>query len=89
MGGMGGAPRNASGDLQQMLSRLPASTLSDFQKGDAVMIVATSSQNDGQVTAITLLGGVEPLLQASPKGQAASILSPWSLGSGGADAGGQ
>jgi hypothetical protein len=87
-GGMGGAPRNAGGDIQQMLSRLPASSLGDFQKGDAVMIVATTAQSDSAAVAITVLGGVEPLLQASPQGQA-SILTPWSLNSGASDAGTQ
>jgi hypothetical protein len=80
-GGPGGGQR--TGDLQQMLSRLPASPLGDFQKGDAVMVVATSGQGDGPSTVITMLGGVEPILQASSNGQAASILSPWSLGAGG------
>jgi len=65
-----------------MLSRLPATPLGDFQKGDAVMIVATSGESDSQPTVITLLGGVEPILQASPQGQAPSILTPWSLSSG-------
>jgi len=78
--GMAGAGRG--GDLQQMLSRLPASSLSDFQKGEAVMLVATEGKKDGVPTAITLLGGVELLLQASPEGQA-SILTPWSLSQGG------
>jgi hypothetical protein len=82
---MGGGNR-AGGDLQQMLSRLPASTLGDFQKGDAVMIVASEVKNDGAPTLVTLLGGVEPILQASP-GQASSILTPWSMSNGGADAG--
>ena len=77
---MAGAGRG--GDLQQMLSRLPASSLSDFQKGEAVMLVATEGKKDGVPTAITLLGGVELLLQASPEGQA-SILTPWSLSQGG------
>jgi hypothetical protein len=81
--GMGGSPRNGGGDMQQMLSRLPVSPLSDLQKGDVVMIVATSGQGDGQTTVITLLGGVEPILQASTRGQAESILSPWSLSQGG------
>jgi hypothetical protein len=86
-GGIDGPPRGGGGDMQQMLSRLPVSPLSDFQKGDAVMIVATSSQGDGQTTVITLLGGVEPILQSSTQGQAASILSPWTLSqSGGGDA---
>ncbi len=89
-GGMGGPPRTGgSGDIQQMLSRLPASPLGDFQKGDAVMIVATAGQSDSEAVAITVLGGVEPILQASPQGQASSILTPWSLNSGAADAGTQ
>jgi len=84
----GGPPRNGGGDMQQTLSRLPASGLSDFQKGDAVMIVAASGQAGGQATVITLLGGVEPILQSSTQSQAASILSPWSLNQGAAaDAG--
>jgi len=82
-GGPGGPGRNGGGDMQQMLSRLPASPLSDFQKGDAVMIVATTGQPGAQPTVITLLGGVEPILQSSTQGQAASILSPWTLGQGG------
>jgi hypothetical protein len=86
--GMGGASRSGGGDIQQMLSRLPASSLGDFQKGDAVMIVATMAQSDSAAVAITVLGGVEPLLQASPEGQA-SILTPWSLNSGAGDAGTQ
>jgi hypothetical protein len=85
--GNGGAAR-AGGDFQQMLSRLPATPLTDFQKGDAVMIVATGAQKDGQATAITVLGGVEPLLQAGAQEQASTILSPWSLSGGGGDAGG-
>jgi uncharacterized protein DUF5666 len=72
-------------DLQQALSRMPAATLSDLNKGDAVMVVATPGTQDGGVTAITLLAGVEPILEASPKG-GQSILSPWSLSSPGGDA---
>jgi hypothetical protein len=78
----GGAP-----DLQQAILRMPVATLADFQKGDAVMIVATEGNQDDQTTAITLLGGVEPILEASPKGGASTILSPWSLSDGGGDAG--
>jgi hypothetical protein len=62
--------------------------LADFQKGDAVMIVATTGQSDSAAVAITVLGGVEPLLQASPQRQA-SILTPWTMGSGAADAAAQ
>jgi hypothetical protein len=63
---------------------MPASNLADLQKGDAVMIVATSNNAD-TIVAITLLSGVEPILQASPSGQ--SILTPWSMsGAPGGDA---
>jgi len=85
-----GSGQRGGGDMQQMLSRLPVSPLSDFQKGDAVMIVAAPGADGGRSTVITLLGGVEPILQSAPQGQASSILTPWSLNSGGgADAGTQ
>jgi hypothetical protein len=71
--------RGGSGDLQQMLTRLPAVPLANLQKGEAVMIVSTEGAVSGQVTAITLLGGVEPILRA-PSGVQAMTLSPWSLG---------
>jgi hypothetical protein len=81
--GPGGAGRNGGGggDLQQAVSRMPTVTLAELQKGDAVMIVATESGPNGMPWVITLLGGVEPILQASPNSSASSILSPWSLGS--------
>jgi Domain of unknown function (DUF5666) len=81
----GGAPGGArGGDLGQMLSRMPAATLADLQKGDAVMIVTTEGTQEGGATAITLLAGVEPLMQASG---ASSILTPWTMsGAPGGDA---
>ncbi|HEX8895970.1 MAG TPA: hypothetical protein VF783_21795, partial [Terriglobales bacterium] len=77
-GGGAGARPSGGGDLQQMLLRLPAVTVSDFQKGDAVILVSTQG-NDTEVTAITLVGGVEPILTAAPAGGQAMVLSPWSL----------
>ena len=67
-----------------MISHLPNTTLADLQKGEAVMIVATGSDNSGEVTAITLLAGVEPILTAAPT-RSASLLSPWSLGGSGGE----
>jgi hypothetical protein len=86
-GGAGGAAGGGA-DLQQMLARLPAATLADFQKGDAVMIVSTEGTASAGVTAITLLGGVEPILEATPNQASAVLLSPWTIGGpSGADAG--
>ena len=77
-GGMGGGIRQGGGDFQQMLSRMPAVALADLHKGDAVLIVATEGSASGS-TAITLLSGVEPILQAAPSASQAMMLTPWSL----------
>ncbi|MDW5267758.1 MULTISPECIES: DUF5666 domain-containing protein [Acidobacteriaceae] len=80
--------RSAGMDLSQMLSRLPTQTLADLKVGDAVMVVA--SQQDPashNVSAVTLLSGVEPILSANPNGAATMSLSPWQMG-GEPDAGG-
>jgi hypothetical protein len=87
-GGQGGAGGDAGGgrrggDLQQMLNRAPAIHLNDLQKGDAVMLVST--EGTSEVTAITLLAGVEPLLQA-PASTQNMLLSNWNMSSGGAEA---
>jgi hypothetical protein len=82
-GAAGGGSGRGGGDLQQILSRLPTVTIADFQKGDAVILVSTEGGPSG-VTAITMVGGVEPILTASP-GSQAMVLSPWSLGGGQAD----
>ena len=80
--GTGRSGGGGTADLQQAISRMPAATLPDLQKGDTVMIVATEGGANGVSTVITLLGGVEPILEASPKSNPSTILSPWSLSSG-------
>ena len=74
--------RGAGGDFQQMIARMPAATIADLQKGDAVMVVTTQGNGKDPLTVVTLLGGVEPILRASPKGSQDMILAPWSLGGG-------
>jgi Domain of unknown function (DUF5666) len=79
-GGMGAGMRSGQApDFQQIISRLPSSTLEDLhlQKGDAVVILGTGGTPS---TAITLLSGVEPILQAAPSASQAMMLTPWSLG---------
>jgi hypothetical protein len=75
-GGPGGP--GGGGDPQQMLSRAPVIQLADLKKDDAVMVVATDGTTD--VTAITLVAGVEPLLEAPAASQ--SLLNNWSMNSG-------
>jgi hypothetical protein len=80
--GAGASRRAGGGDMEQALDRAPAIQLGDLQKGEAVMLVSTQGASD--VTAIKLLAGVEPLLEAPAASK--NLLSSWSMGSGGADA---
>ncbi|MGA8150922.1 MAG: hypothetical protein WB952_08230 [Terriglobales bacterium] len=83
----GGGRPGGPPDFQQMLNHMPVVALSDLQKGNAVIIVATEGTANSQPSAITLLTGVEPILTASPDGnRAAMLLSPWNLSGAGADA---
>lgn len=79
--GGGGAGRM---DLETVLERAPVIPLASLQKGEAVMIVATEDASG--VSAVRLLAGVEPLLEAP---QAQDLLSSWSLSSGESEAGAQ
>jgi hypothetical protein len=80
-GGMGGGMRSGGApDFQQMLSHMPALALGDLHKGDAVMLVATLGTPASASTAITLLSGVEPILEAAPSASQAMMLAPWTLG---------
>jgi co-chaperonin GroES (HSP10) len=76
-----GARPRGGGDLNQILARLPAATLGDLQKGEAVMIVSTQGSAAQPPAAITLLAGVEPILTAAPDTAGQSLLTPWSLAS--------
>jgi hypothetical protein len=86
-GGQNGGQGGGAPDPQQMLSRAPAIQLGDLQKGEAVMLVATDGTSD--VSAITLLAGVEPLLEAPAASQ--NLLANWSMngGAGAAEAAAQ
>jgi Domain of unknown function (DUF5666) len=79
----GGAP-----DLQRIINRVPAGSLADLHKGDAVVILSTEGTASGPSTAIELVSGVEPILQAAPNAGQAMMLAPWSLGAPAADSGG-
>jgi hypothetical protein len=85
-GGSGGGA--AGGGMARLLQRSPQIQVSDLHKGDAVMIVATSGSPDA-ATAIRLVAGVEPMLQASASGTQSMFSSAWSLGGGGEGEGGE
>jgi hypothetical protein len=80
--------RGAGADFQQILARAPSITLKDLQKGNMVIVVATEGQSPESATAITVVAGVEPMLQASTSASQAMLSSTWNLGGGGGGEGG-
>ena len=47
-----------------------------------IIVVATEGQTPHSATAITVVAGVEPMLQASTSGSQAMLSSAWNLGGG-------
>jgi hypothetical protein len=87
-GGAGASGRpGGPPDTQRLLSHAPATTLADLHKGDAVIILSTEG-TAGVGTVITLVSGVEPILQAAPGASSAAMLTPWSMSAPSGDAGG-
>ncbi len=82
-GRFGGRGGGGGGDLSQVIARAPKVTLADLQKGDAVMIVSTAGNAADDVSAIQLVAGVEPILDAAPS----ASLPAWDV-TGGAGGGG-
>ena len=79
-GGRGPGP-GGRGDLQAMIDRTPAIKISDLMTGDAVIISSAAGATADQVTAITLLAGVEPIL--TKPGTREMSLGDWNMGGGG------
>lgn len=80
-GGQGRPEAGGAASLARVLQHSPEIKVGDLHKGDAVMIVATSGNPD-EATAIRLVAGVEPMLEASARGSQNMFSSAWSLGGG-------
>jgi len=61
--GMGMRP-GGGGTLDDMLERLPVIKLADLKVGEAIAVSSTTGQDPGRISAIKLLAGVEPFLNA-------------------------
>jgi len=78
-GGPGGQRGNGPPDFQRMLERTPPLALSELKPGDALIVLSTQGTKPSEVTAITVLAGVEPILAAQPKGSDQMVLGPWNM----------
>ncbi len=62
--GQGGGGGMRGGSIDEMLDRFPNITVADLKVGDMIAASSTKGVNSDRVTAIKLLSGVEPFLQA-------------------------
>jgi hypothetical protein len=60
----GGRPGSGARDLDAMLDKLPVITVADLKVGDAIAVSSIPSKEANRVSAIKLLAGVEPFLNA-------------------------
>jgi hypothetical protein len=70
---------HGTGDLSQMIQRLPKIALSDLKPGDAVVISGGIGDDRSQLTATSVIAGVEPILASAPSRGQSSALGNWSL----------
>src|SRR5579885_3193978 len=84
-------PGGASMNFDQMLQKMPPLSLDSLKAGEPLIVVSTEGSEPGQVTAIAVLSGVDPILRARPKGSNEVALGPWnmSVGGGGGETGGE
>jgi len=77
-GGAGGGAR--SGDISQMLERVPKISLAELKPGDAVVVSGVSlGADNSRLLATGVIAGVEPILQSAPTRQG-SVGGDWGLG---------
>lgn len=75
-----GQAGGSRGGAQQIVNRAPSIQISDLKQGEAVMVLTTEGTNPGAATGVTLLAGVEPLLQASPSASQSVLSASWNVG---------
>jgi hypothetical protein len=71
-----GERRGGGGTLQDLLERLPALPLTELKPGDQVALSSTRGSDPSRVAAVVLLAGIEPLLEARPRGAAGGEVTP-------------
>jgi len=65
-----GIRRMGAPTLQEMLERLPPMPIEELKPGDQIAVSSPATRDPGRVTAAVLVAGIEPLLEARPRGTA-------------------
>jgi hypothetical protein len=61
-GPQGGGPGRGGGNMADLLERLPIISINDLKVGDTIIMSSLQGSDPSQLTAISLVTGVEPLL---------------------------
>jgi preprotein translocase subunit YajC len=70
-GGRGGGGRRMGGggfDPQEMLERMPQTTLAELKPGDMIVVSSTAGADPTRLTAIALVAGIDAIINALPAG---------------------
>jgi hypothetical protein len=70
-GGPGAGGPGGAQTLQDLLERLPPLPLGELKPGDQVAVSSTKPDDASRINAVVLVAGIEPLLQARPRGAGA------------------
>jgi len=78
--GTGGGPAGGPTNLPKIIEGLAQITLADLKPGDALVISAVAGNDASEVTAITVVAGVEPIITAPSKGGGSAVGGNWNFG---------
>jgi hypothetical protein len=73
--GSAGTRPMESGDLQDMIERLPTLTLAEIKPGDVIAVSSTVGVDPSRLTAITLVTGVDAILSAIERAGSQRVLN--------------
>lgn len=65
-----GGPRGGGSRPEELLERLPPTTLAELKPGDRILVSSTKGENPARANAIALLAGIEALTAATPSRRA-------------------
>lgn len=77
--GSNGMPGARSGDVSQMIERLPKIALAELKPHDAVIVSGAAGADKSQLVATNIIAGVEPIFQSAPPRQGRSPGGDWNL----------
>jgi hypothetical protein len=68
-----------SGDISQIIERLPKIAIADLKSGDAVVVSGAAGNDKSQLVATNIIAGVEPIFQSAPPRRGRSPGGDWNL----------